>query len=135
MASFVSHLDAWEKYYASNRSAIESFRSQNMSEFTKQIPTLESVLLTELLLRCITRNSAQKEKNGQIFIDKDRLSRIVQRHGKDAVIDCCSRLILKNEIVFPYKKLTMKSPSAYFQSLLSHQTIFTEIPYNIKGIS
>jgi hypothetical protein len=134
--TFVSNtnsVDSWEKYYASCRSVIESARSQIVPELTKQLPALDSLILTELLLRCITRNSLQKEKNGQIFIDKDRLNRIVQRHGKDAVIDCLSRLILKNEIIFPYKNLTMKHPVACFQSLLSHQTTFTEAPYAIKG--
>jgi hypothetical protein len=93
------------------------------------------MVLLEMLSFCITRNSSELEKNSLIFIDKDRLSRFIQRHGKDTIINCLSNLVISKEIQFPYKRFTMENPITYFKALLSYQPTHSQEGYNIRGIN
>lgn len=79
------------------------------------------LIVTEKLSSCITKNSAQTDKNGLIFIDKERLMRFIQRHGKDCIIQSLSNLIISQEILFPYKRFSMKDPISCFRSLMAHK--------------
>jgi hypothetical protein len=121
-------IDAWEKYHS-------SFVAENgIKSDNKLFSTLTTLIVNEKLSSCVTKNSAQMDKNGLIFIDRERLLRLIQRHGKECIVNCLSGLIIDQHILFPYKKFAMKDPISCFHSLTVHKAQLSDAMYNIRGV-
>jgi hypothetical protein len=121
-------IDAWEKYHS-------SFVAENgIKSDNNLFSTFTTLIVNEKLSSCITKNNAQTDKNGLIFIDRERLLRLIQRHGKECIVHCLSGLIIAQDIIFPYKKFAMKDPISCFNSLIAHKAQLSDAMYNIRGV-